>query len=149
MSRYIVSKCLLGYNCKYNGGNNKNEKVKSFCEGNEITLICPECFGGLPIPREPSEIRMMDGEKKVFSSSGKDVTEAFIAGARESLNIAREFNAELCILKESSPSCGANKIYDGTFSGNKIPGMGIAAELLAESGFKVISEEEIENINLN
>lgn len=143
MSRYVVSKCLFGYNCKYNGGNNNNEKVKEFCEGNEVVLICPECFGGLPIPREPSEIRMRDGEKRVFSLSGKDVTEEFRKGAEKSLDIAREFNADLCILKESSPSCGANKVHDGTFSGVKISGEGIAAALLRANGFKVISEDDI------
>ncbi len=143
MSRYVVSKCLFGYNCKYSGGNNNNEKVKSFCEGHEVALICPECFGGLPIPREPSEIRTKNGEKKVFSSSGKDVTKEFLKGAEKALDIAREFNAELCILKESSPSCGANKIYDGTFSGVKISGEGITASLLRANGFKIISDEDI------
>lgn len=143
MSRYVVSKCLLGHNCKYTGGNNNSEKVKNFCIGHEVVLICPECLGGLSVPREPSEIRTEGGEKKVFSCSGKDVTEAFFKGAEKSLDIARKFNAELCILKDGSPSCGVHKVYDGSFSGTKIPGEGVAAALLKENGFAVICEEDV------
>lgn len=143
MSCYIVSKCLYGYNCKYSGGNNNSEKVKEYCKNHEVVLVCPECFGGLSIPREPSEIRVCGEDRYVFSQSGEDVTVAFVKGAEKVLETAQNHNAELCILKEGSPSCGVHKIYDGTFCGVKIPGMGFTAKLLAENGFKVISEDDI------
>lgn len=141
----LVSKCLLGENCKYSGGNNYNESVVEFCKNHNIIPICPECMGGLPTPREPSEIRFVDGVEKVFTKSGCDVSEMFRKGAKASLEAAKENEIELCILKESSPSCGANTIYDGTFSHVKIPGMGLTAKLLKENGFKILSEKDIEN----
>lgn len=144
--RLIVSKCLLGENCKYSGGNNYNEAVVRFCENHEVIGICPECFGGLPTPRKPSEIRLCNEKKTVFSSDGKEVTEQFENGAEMALQLAKETDAELCILKESSPSCGVNNIYDGTFSGVKVSGMGISAELLAAHGFKVVSEYDIQQL---
>ena len=136
----LVSACLLGENCKYNGGNNKNEAVLRFLEGKEYIAICPETFGGLKCPRLPAEIV---GEK-VILKDGTDVTEAFLIGADITVEMAKKCGATEAILKESSPSCGCNMIYDGTHSGKKISGMGIAAKKLFEMGISVKSEKELE-----
>ncbi len=135
----LVSGCLLGKNCKYNGGNNRNEDVIKFLEGKEYTIICPEVMGGLKIPHPPAEIQ----GNCVMDVDGKDVTEAFRKGAEKVLSIAREKEVELCILKENSPSCGVHGIYDGTFSGRKIPGMGITAKTLSDHGFTLLSEKDL------
>ncbi len=135
----IVSACLLGINCKYDGGNNLNKKVLDlFLEGKAIP-VCPEQLGGLSTPRLPSEI--ING--KVFDIEGKDVTKNFLKGANETLRLAKLLECKKAILKENSPSCGVKYIYDGTFSGKKIKGNGITAALLKANGRKVVSEEEI------
>ena len=122
----LVSACLVGKNCKYSGGNNENTKVLEFLKDKEYIKICPECMGGLSTPREKSEICC----EKVFSENGKDVTDNFEKGAKESLEIAKKYKCNLAILKQGSPSCGFGKIYDGTFSGKKIKGNGVTAYLL-------------------
>ena len=104
--------------------------------------VCPECFGGLSIPRVPSEIR----ENKVFSKDNRDLTEEFLVGAEKTLEIAKENEVDFVILKERSPSCGSTHIYDGSFSGNIIPGQGITAKRLTEEKIKVFSEENLEEI---
>lgn len=116
-----------------------NEDVASLAKIHCLIPICPEQLGGLPTPREPDEIR--DG--RVYEKSGKDNTEEFSRGAEETLRIAKLLNADMAILKQNSPSCGSSMIYDGTFSSKKIPGSGITASLLIESGIRVISEEDI------
>ena len=130
----IVSACLLGENCKYSGGNNKSENVIKYLEDKEYILVCPEQLGGLSTPRNPSEIitygnkdgnDVLSGCTKVLSNKGIDVTKNFIQGAEETLKIAKEHNAKTAILKAGSPSCGYKKIYDGSFLGNKIQGMGV------------------------
>ena len=135
----IVSACLLGENCKYSGGNNKSENVIKYLEDKEYILVCPEQLGGLSTPRNPSEIitygnkdgnDVLSGCTKVLSNKGIDVTKNFIQGAEETLKIAKEHNAKTAILKAGSPSCGYKKIYDGTFLGNKIQGMGVTAAIL-------------------
>ena len=135
----LVSACLLGHNCKYNGGNNDNAAVHKFLEGKEYVVFCPERAGGLPAPREPSEIR---GDK-VYSRTGQDVTEEFHAGAEKALAFCQKHGVTLAVMKERSPSCGVHAIYDGTFTGKTIPGMGMAARLLAENGIVLMSEEDI------
>lgn len=135
---YIVSRCLLGENCKYNGENNRCKDIIEFLKDKDYIGICPECLGGLKIPRVPSEIR--DG--RVFSKGGKDVTDKFILGAEKALETAKKYGADCAILKQSSPSCGFGKIYDGSFTGKKICGNGITAELLARNGIKIITEEK-------
>ena len=107
----LVSACLLGKNCKYNGGNNFCPAVIEFLKDKEYKEICPECMGGLSTPRAPSEIK--DG--KVFSKTGTDVTKEFIKGAEESLKLAKEYGVSMAILKQGSPSCGYGRIYDGSF----------------------------------
>lgn len=145
----IVSACLVGVNCKYNGGNNYNDKVKNFLKDKQYIIICPEQLGGLTTPRNPSEINHLDGKEvlignsKVISCENKDITENFIKGAKESLNIAKMFNCKKALLKEGSPSCGCNLIYDGSFTGRKITGMGVTAALFNENNIEVFSEKEL------
>lgn len=134
----LVSACLLGENCKYSGGNNRREAVCRFLEGKDYIPFCPEQAGGLPTPRLPSERR--DG--RVVSSGGEDVTQAFCLGAQRAMDTCREYGVTLAILKQGSPSCGSRYIYDGTFSGKKIPGQGVTAELLMENGIQVVGEED-------
>ena len=135
----FVSACLLGENCKYSGGNNRNEAVISFLNDKEYLAVCPERAGGLPAPRPPAEIR--DG--RVIDKEGKDVTAEFLLGAEKTLALAKKHRPELCILKANSPSCGCGEIYDGTFSGRKISGNGKTVELLLKNGFSVITEKQI------
>lgn len=143
--KILISKCLLGYNCKYNGGNNYNEKVIEISKNNECLLICPEELGGLQTPRFPSEIK---GDK-VISKTGVDVTDNFICGAKIALKMAKDNNVKIAILKESSPSCGVSSIYDGSFSNCKIKGMGITARMLKNEGIKLYSEkDDLDEINM-
>ena len=135
----FVSACLLGENCKYSGGNNRNEAVISFLNDKEYLAVCPERAGGLPAPRPLAEIR--DG--RVIDKEGKDVTAEFLLGAEKTLALAKKHRPELCILKANSPSCGCGEIYDGTFSGRKISGNGKTVELLLKNGFSVITEKQI------
>ena len=141
-TKIIVSACLLGENCKYNGGNNKCDDIIALAEKFEIIPVCPECFGGLPTPRVPSEIK--DG--RVYSKTGEDLTEAFLSGAEQTLYIAKEANAPCAVLKENSPSCGFGKIYDGTFSGNKIDGNGITAQLLYDNEIQIFGESQVKRL---
>lgn len=148
----IVSACLLGENCKYSGGNNKSENVIKYLEDKEYILVCPEQLGGLSTPRNPSEIitygnkdgnDVLSGCTKVLSNKGIDVTKNFIQGAEETLKIAKEHNAKTVILKAGSPSCGYKKIYDGTFLGNKIQGMGVTAAILNKENIALLDEDDI------
>ena len=146
----LVSACLLGIDCKYNGSNNDNIKVKEYLKNKEFIIVCPEQLGGLTTPRDPSEIikldnsEIMDKNYKVISNKNIDVTENFIKGANETLKIAQIYNCKEAILKDGSPSCGSNFIYDGSFTGNKIKGEGLTAKLLKDNNIKVISENELE-----
>ena len=148
----IVSACLLGENFKYSGGNNKSENVIKYLEDKEYILVCPEQLGGLSTPRNPSEIitygnkdgnDVLSGCTKVLSNKGIDVTKNFIQGAEETLKIAKEHNAKTAILKAGSPSCGYKKIYDGTFLGNKIQGMGVTAAILNKENIALLDEDDI------
>ncbi len=146
---YLISGCLCGVNCKYSGGNNLNSKcVDLFREGKAI-LVCPEQLGGLPTPRTPAEIQgsseeVLNGNHKVLTKDNADVTEEFLKGAYETLNIAKLTNANKAILKDGSPSCGVNYIYDGNFNGKKIEGMGITTAILKNNGIEVISDIDLE-----
>ena len=137
----LVSACLLGENCKYNGGNNDNIYVKIYLKDREYVAFCPEIAGGLEAPRLPCEI--CNGLVK--NSAGEDLSEEFQDGAEQALELCRETGAELAVLKEGSPSCGVNWIYDGSFEHVRIPGQGITAKLLADNGVTCISEEDIVN----
>lgn len=145
----LVSACLLGINCKYNGDNNKDLKVLEYLKDKEFIIVCPEQLGGMSTPRDPSEIIRLDGdavingETSVITNKRLDVTRKFKLGANETLKIAKLYNCTEAILKEGSPSCGSNYIYDGTFTGKKRDGIGVTTSLLKHNGIKVISEKEI------
>lgn len=144
MRKIIVSACLLGNNCKYNGKNNANQEVIALKKCYDVIPVCPECFGNLLIPRLPSE-RVADGS--VISKNGENVTSAFIKGAEKTLNIAKENGVKLAVLKERSPSCGCRFIYDGSFTGRIISGSGVTAELLMNNSIKVVSEEQLSELS--
>ncbi len=137
--KIAVSACLLGENCKYNGGNNYNEKVVEFVKGHDIIPICPEIMGGLPTPREPSEI--INGVVK--HKDGASVDTEFRKGAELALNKVITNGAEIVILQSRSPSCGVKYIYDGTFSGSLIPGQGVFAKLLKENSIRVLDVSDL------
>ncbi len=137
--KIAVSSCLLGDNCKYNGGNNYSEKVIKFVEKHEVISVCPEVLGGLPIPRESAEI--VNGV--VSLKDGSSVDKMFRDGAEKAIRIVKENNADLVILQSRSPSCGVNTIYDGSFAGKLIPGQGVFSELLKKNGIKVIDVEDL------
>ena len=142
MSRKIlVSACLLGICCRYDGRGNPNDAVLSLLNRDDITLIpvCPEQLGGLSTPRIPSERR--DG--RVVNRAGEDVTSQFIRGAEEALRIAKLYGCQVAVLKERSPSCGCGRIYDGTFSRKLTDGDGVTAELLRREGIKVYGESQV------
>ncbi len=132
--KIAVSACLLGINYKYNGGNNYSEKLEKLLKKHEIIPICPEVLGGLPIPRDPSEI--VNGE--VLTNKGKSVDKEFRNGAKKALKIVKESGAELVVLQSRSPSCGLGKIYDGSFTGRLVYGDGVFVKLLKDEGIKVV-----------
>ena len=136
MDKYVVSACLVGKNTKYNGGNNRNEKIIEFLKDKEYILVCPEVRGGLSIPRAPSEIV----NNKVINVEGKDVTKEFYDGSNKEIQRVKEFNATKAILKSRSPSCGLNVIYDGTFSGKVTTGDGVFTKELKKLGIEILTE---------
>ncbi len=138
----IVSACLVGINCKYSGGNNFNQKVFNLIKEGKAIPVCPEQLGGLKTPRNPAEIKIIDGKRHVINNQGEDVTENFERGAIEVLNLAQNLNIKTAILQPRSPSCGVNKIYSGNFDGKLIDGNGILVELLIQNGIKVLTPEE-------
>lgn len=139
-SRIGVSACLLGVRCKYDGTSNyAEEAVKALAERFILIPVCPEQLGGLTTPRPPAEIV----SKRVISKDGVDVTAAFERGAEETLALFELLKVKAAILKEGSPSCGSSLIYDGTFSGIKIPGEGLTARKLRENGIPVVSEKAL------
>ena len=138
--KIMVSACLAGENCKYNGGNNRNEKVIRLMAEHEVITVCPEQMGGLPTPRVPSEIR--DGV--VTAKDGRIVDDAFRAGAAKCLEIALRERPELVVLQSRSPSCGMNQRYDGSFSGKLVNAPGVTAQLLLENGFRCVDVEDLE-----
>lgn len=143
--KILVSACLLGENCKYNGKNNYSERVAKYLEGHEVIPVCPEVLGGLTTPRDPSEI--VSG--KVINCKGVNVDRQFRKGAEEALRIAEENNIDLAILQSRSPSCGTGQIYDGTFTGRLIPGQGVFAGLLQQHGYRVLDCEEMKDEQKN
>ena len=145
----LVSACLLGINCKYNGDNNKNEKIEEYLKDKKFILVCPEQLGGMSTPRYPSEIIYLDeydvieGKTSVINNKKLDVTKQFKKGALETLKIANLYGCKKAILKDGSPSCGSSFIYDGTFTGKKVNGSGVTTTLLRKNSIKVISEKDI------
>lgn len=139
----LISACLVGINCKYNGKNNYNEKALDLVKKGIAIPICPEQLGGLTTPRNPSEIRIIDNKVYVIDNKNNDVTKEFEKGAYEVLKLAKDLNVDKVILKSKSPSCGIGKIYDGTFSNNLIDGNGILANLLIDNNIEVVDIEDI------
>ena len=137
--KLLVSACLLGENCKYNGGNNYNPAVEALKERFDVIPVCPEQLGGLPTPRVPAERR---GDR-VVNREGADVTEAYRLGAEAALEAARTQGIRRAVLQERSPSCGSGQVYDGTFSGRLIPGKGVTAQLLEANGIEVYSGDRM------
>lgn len=139
----LVSACLAGINCKYNGGNNYNEKIFKMVKNGKAIPVCAEQLGGLSTPRIPVEIKIIDGKKHAINKEGQDVTEQFEKGAREILELAKNLDIKQAVLQPRSPSCGVGKIYSGNFDGKLIDGNGFLAELLLENGIEVLSVDEI------
>lgn len=140
--RILVSACLLGVNCRYAGDGKLLPEMKDLMEAAEVIPVCPEVLGGLPTPRIPAERR---GDK-VIMRDGTDVTRQFFRGAGEALHLAKLFGAEIAVLKERSPSCGCGEIYDGSFTGSRIPGNGVTAQLLLENGVQVFGESRLDEL---
>ena len=136
--KLLVSACLLGVSCRYDGKSKGREEVSALAERYDLIPVCPEQLGGLPTPREPSEIL---GDR-VVSRTGEDVTGPFRKGAEETLRIARLTGCRKALLKSKSPSCGSGLIYDGTFSRTLAEGDGVTARLLKENGLEVFGEGE-------
>lgn len=135
--KILVSACLLGENCKYNGTNNYNKDVVEFVKGHEVIAVCPETLGGLSVPRKPAEI--VDGI--VMTRERISVDKEFREGAAIALKQALDGQADMAILQPRSPSCGCRQIYDGSFSGRLIEGQGIFARMLEEAGIKLIDAD--------
>ncbi len=140
--KVIVSACLLGCNCKYNGKNNLDSELVELLAGEEIIPVCPEVLGGLSVPREPSEIR--DGI--VILKDGTSVDGQFRRGARLAAEKAAEENVDFAVLQPRSPSCGVGQIYDGTFTGNLISGNGVFAENLIDAGITAVPSNDRKKI---
>lgn len=143
--KVLVSMCLLGVYCRYNGERKADTGVLSLLLREGLTLIpvCPEQLGGLPTPRLPAE----QSGNRVFDKSGADRTEAFVNGANEVLRLAKLYGCKAAVLKERSPSCGSNIVYDGTFQGVRVPGDGVCAGLLKKNGIAVFGESELEKFS--
>ncbi|WP_030167259.1 DUF523 domain-containing protein [Spirillospora albida] len=152
MERVLVSSCLAGRPVRYDGGarpvaSGVFDRWRS--EG-RLVPVCPEVSGGLPVPRPPAEIvggdgtAVLDGTARVLANTGEDVTAAFLQGARQALDAARRAGVRVAVLKESSPSCGTARIYDGTFTGRTVPGHGVTTALLERAGIRVFPEGDLE-----
>ena len=137
--RLLVSACLLGVPCRYDGASKGHPLLGVLAERHELVPVCPEQLGGLSTPRPPAERR---GEL-VMNREGRDVTGEYRRGAEAALRIAELLGCEAAVLKERSPSCGSGEIYDGSFSGTLVPGDGITAELLKANRLRVYGESEI------
>ena len=134
-----VSACLLGENCKYNGGNNGSNKLRDYVKGHTVVAVCPEVMGGMPTPRDPAEI----AGGVVRQKSGRSVDAEFRTGARAALKKIKDAGAELAILQSRSPSCGVKEIYDGTFTGRLVKGKGVFAAMAEEAGIRVVDVEDL------
>ncbi|WP_156204683.1 DUF523 domain-containing protein [Candidatus Syntrophocurvum alkaliphilum] len=148
----LISACLCGINCKYDGKSNYHPLFVELFKKGEVIPVCPEQLGGLTTPRTPSEIKngtgidvLYNNKTKVITKDTKDVTAKFIKGAYETLNIAKLLDIDTAIFKSRSPSCGMGNVYDGSFSGKLIKGDGVTTALLKENKINVINNEEYNN----
>lgn len=142
--KILVSACLLGMSCRYDGASKENAEILNLSAKHSLIPFCPEIYGGLPTPREPSEIR----DSRVYSKSGADVTEAFERGAREALRLARALGCDCALLQDRSPSCGIGAVYDGSFSRKLTAGDGLTARLLTENGLRVLPASRAAELNM-
>lgn len=143
----LISACLCGINCKYNGGNNLNPYYLDLLRQGDLIPICPEQLGGLTTPRTSSEVvggtgeDVINGRAQVFTRNGHDVTESLLSGAKETLKIAIQVKADVAILQSRSPSCGCGHIYDGTFTGKLVEGDGVTTAMLKSNGITVWNDQ--------
>jgi uncharacterized protein YbbK (DUF523 family) len=135
---YIVSACLCGEYCRYDGKTSIKDNIKKLVDDNKAIMVCPEVMGGMSTPRLPCEIK----ENKVINVDNENKTENFLLGANEVLKIAKKYNIKKAILKEKSPSCGSHLIYNGSFNKTLIKGEGMTTKLLRENKIEVFSDEE-------
>ena len=135
-----VSACLLGEPCRYDGKSRPCEDVLKLHDACEMVPVCPEVLGGLPVPHAPCEIAAAERALRVTDADGVDVTDAFLAGAAKTVELAKEQGCKLAVLKAKSPSCGCGLVYDGAFAGELVPGYGVAARALREAGVRVLDE---------
>ncbi|MBQ1965468.1 MAG: DUF523 domain-containing protein [Clostridia bacterium] len=138
--KVMVSACLMGRDCKYNGGNNFSSALAEYLKDKEVVEICPEVLAGFPTPRP--RIERVNG--RVFNELGEDVHDQCLLGVQKAVKIALQEKVDLAILQSRSPSCGVNEIYDGTFSGVRIPGHGLFAEELMRAGISVLDIEDLQ-----
>ncbi len=143
---YLVSACLVGINCRYDGKNSFSEAVARFLQDKEFVPVCPELLGGLGVPRPPCRFSggdgkaVLSGRARVLSDNGDDMTAPFISGAQKALSIAALKGATVAVLNERSPSCGVREVY---IEMERSPGLGVTAWLLADEGIELISDEDI------
>ena len=146
--KILLSPCLIGIRTRWDESCEEIEELIELVKSGQAVFLCPEQLGGLTTPREPAEIErgrtardVLNGEAKVLTITGKDVTEQFVVGARRTLKFCQEMGVEIAILKSDSPSCGSQQTYDGSFTDTIIPGKGITGELLEQNGIKVYNEK--------
>lgn len=146
--KYLVSSCLAGVACRYNGTASLDEKIQELVAQEQAMMVCPELLGGFSTPREPAEIiggtgkDVLAGTAQVMERGGRDVTDLYIKGAYQTLEWAKKLDVTCIVLKEFSPSCGTQAIYDGHFANHKVQGEGVTSALLRQEGYEVISEIE-------
>lgn len=134
----LVSACLIGENCKYNGENNASPAILEFLKDKEIVPVCPEILAGMPAPRPPVEVN----GNRVLRKNGEDVTDAYCSGVCKAMQIAAQQPIDLVILKSRSPTCGVGQRYDGTFTGTLVNQSGLFAEVLQQAGYTVKSSDD-------
>jgi uncharacterized protein YbbK (DUF523 family) len=145
----LVSACLAGRVCRYDGTDARDDEIAALVAGGRAVLVCPEEDGGLPTPRPPAEIvggdgaDVLAGRARVVTDAGEDVTATYLEGARRALEAARKAGAATAVLKARSPSCGKGCIYDGSFSGSQVSGDGVTTALLARHGIEVVTDEDL------
>lgn len=137
--KILVSACLLGENCKYNGGNNFNAAVAECVRGKEVLTLCPELLAGMGCPRTPIEIV----EGVLMDREGNNVDAAMRIAVEKAMALLEEEEIQCAILQSRSPTCGVNQVYDGTFTGKLVPGSGIFARALQQAGYTVIDAEDL------
>ncbi|ABO49843.1 protein of unknown function DUF523 [Desulforamulus reducens MI-1] len=157
----LVSACLAGVQCRYNGKDNFVASIAELVKQGKAIPVCPEELGGLPTPREPVDIEkgngfdILKGKGRLLTESGTEVTEQFLQGAEKVLQIAREQGVKMAVLKERSPSCGSNRIYNrisncmGDVKRELVQGMGVTAAILKNDKITVLSEEQLDQNTLN